>query len=447
MKALELNNLNDKYISDIRNLEKICKEHDRTEGDAFLSNELNFNKDIKCFFLLYEEEALISFIYMFMPSPMEAEISACTLPEERHKGYFKILLQKAMDELLRFNVNEILLVHEPGSTDAKIVLDKLGAKLDFTEYLLFYEGIMPEKSLELKTVTEENMAEVMKLNVDIFSDSLSVSESMVREAVNSDKITPYMVKQHGKIIGVCNVNFESEDISIFGLGIAPKYQGKGLGRAMLESLINKLMTEGHKSITLEVNSENIRAYNLYTSCGFKIRTQFDYYRMNIMNMKFRKAKIYDSDKIMAVINNAVIDMEAEGIHQWDCIYPNTDVIKKDIDEGNLYVYMDEGIIKGLMVLNDFQDEEYKLIKWELDSGRNLVIHRLCIDPSFKGQGLATKFVKFAEEFGRAKNYQSIRLDAFTENKYALNLYKKNGYKLRGTVTFRKGDFYCFEKIL
>jgi len=77
----------------------------------------------------------------------------------------------------------------------------------------------------------------------------------------------------------------------------------------------------------------------------------------------------------------------------------------------------------------------------------LVIHRLCIDPKFKGQRLATKFVKFAEDFGRANNYKSIRLDAFVENQHALNLYQKNGYQVRGTVAFRKGDFYCFEKKL
>lgn len=166
-----------------------------------------------------------------------------------------------------------------------------------------------------------------------------------------------------------------------------------------------------------------------------------------MDMKIKKAQISDADKIMTVINNAVIDMESEGIHQWDCVYPNMDVVKADISEGNLYVYFDEGIIKGIIVLNEFQNEEYKLIKWEQDQGRNLVIHRLCIDPKYKGQRLATKFVKFAEEFGRANNYQSIRLDAYAKNQHALNLYEKNNYKVKGTVTFRKGDFYCFEKIL
>lgn len=281
MKILELQNLNEEYIKDIKKLEKTCKEYDGMSGDAFLSNELNFNKDIKCYFLLCEGETLISFIYMFMPTPKEAEISACTLPEHRYKGYFKTLLQKAMDELKKFNVNEILFVHEPASKEAKIVLDKLKAKYHFTEYLLFYQGGMPEESLQLVTVTKNDMDHVIDLNIDIFNDSLSVSKSMVREAINSAKITPYMVMLDGEIMGVCNVNFESEDVSIFGLGILPKYQGLGYGKKMLNSLIEKLLSTGHKSITLEVNSQNSRAYNLYTKNGFKIKTQFDYYRMEI----------------------------------------------------------------------------------------------------------------------------------------------------------------------
>jgi hypothetical protein len=42
--------------------------------------------------------------------------------------------------------------------------------------------------------------------------------------------------------------------------------------------------------------------------------------------------------------------------------------------------------------------------------------------------------------------ESIRLDAFTENRCALHLYDGNGYKTKGVVTFRKGNFYCYEKM-
>jgi RimJ/RimL family protein N-acetyltransferase len=162
-------------------------------------------------------------------------------------------------------------------------------------------------------------------------------------------------------------------------------------------------------------------------------------------MNIRKGKLEDVGKIVSIIKSAVIDLELENIPQWDDVYPNEAVITSDVNEGNLYVFIDNGIIKGTMTLNEFQDIEYKSINWEYNKGKNLVIHRLCIDPKYKGNGIATNFLKFAEELGKDKGYESIRLDAFTLNNHSCRLYEKNGYEKRGTVIFRKGEFYCFEK--
>ncbi|HQL04640.1 MAG TPA: GNAT family N-acetyltransferase [Treponemataceae bacterium] len=63
------------------------------------------------------------------------------------------------------------------------------------------------------------------------------------------------------------------------------------------------------------------------------------------------------------------------------------------------------------------------------------------------RGLAQKMLAFAETFGREQGYFSIRLDAFSGNTAAIKLYEKNNYRMRGTVRFRKGEFYCYEKNL
>lgn len=159
----------------------------------------------------------------------------------------------------------------------------------------------------------------------------------------------------------------------------------------------------------------------------------------------RKASIDDQQIIMNIINDAVINMESQGIHQWDSIYPSGEVIKNDLSNRNLYVYQDDEGIKGIIVLNEFQDEEYEDMDWKLNSGKQLVVHRLCIDPKYQGQGMARLLMNFAEEYGRENGYESIRLDAFISNKHACNLYEKLGYSTAGIVQFRKGKFYCFEK--
>lgn len=164
-------------------------------------------------------------------------------------------------------------------------------------------------------------------------------------------------------------------------------------------------------------------------------------------MDIKRGKIKDIARIMDIIKAAIANMEAEKVYQWDDMYPNEMVIKDDIINENLYVYIDENIIKGIIVLNETQDGEYKKLKWKYSAKKQIVIHRLCIDPQYQGKGIAKKFLKYAEEYSMENNYGSIRLDAFTKNKTAYTMYEKLGYEKVGIVTFRKGDFYCFEKNL
>jgi ribosomal protein S18 acetylase RimI-like enzyme len=153
------------------------------------------------------------------------------------------------------------------------------------------------------------------------------------------------------------------------------------------------------------------------------------------------------NEIMMIINDAIIEMESKGIYQWDDIYPGKDIISKDIEEENLFIFIEDETIKGFIVLNEHQEAEYKSIDWKYKSGKQMVIHRLCVNPLFQGKGIAKSLVRFAEDYGRQYGYNSMRLDAFKENKGACGLYEKLGYEKTGMVEFRKGHFYCFEKSL
>lgn len=161
----------------------------------------------------------------------------------------------------------------------------------------------------------------------------------------------------------------------------------------------------------------------------------------------KKGSINDKTSIMSMIRAVVADMEANGIYQWDSIYPNEEVIENDLNEGQLYVFVEDNNIKSIMVLNTNQDREYEEVDWKYNSGEQLVVHRLCIDPQFQRQGVANKLMAFAEEYGMEMHYEAIRLDTFSKNYRALGFYKKLGYERVGTITFRKGQFYCYEKKL
>ena len=68
-------------------------------------------------------------------------------------------------------------------------------------------------------------------------------------------------------------------------------------------------------------------------------------------------------KIIAVTKAYGQHLQANGIDQWDENYPDRASIEHDISTNTLYVYQEQDIILGLVVLNESQDDEYNQINW------------------------------------------------------------------------------------
>jgi ribosomal protein S18 acetylase RimI-like enzyme len=164
-------------------------------------------------------------------------------------------------------------------------------------------------------------------------------------------------------------------------------------------------------------------------------------------MNVSKALKADIVPIMELIRQAVLEMHRRKLFQWDDAYPNVDIITEDIAAGSLYKVTIGEKLAGIIVLNEKQSPEYNGLTWESNQGKFLVVHRLCIHPDFQGKGLAKKLMSFAEEHAVKNKYSSIRLDTFTLNQKALQLYDSLKYRRVGTVAFREKIFQCFEKVL
>lgn len=168
-----------------------------------------------------------------------------------------------------------------------------------------------------------------------------------------------------------------------------------------------------------------------------------------MGNEIRAARKEEINEIMELIAKCVQVMQAGGSDQWDEHYPNKEVIGKDIDSGTLYVYEDNHAIAGLIVLDELQAEVYHSIPWVKQEGPHLMMHRLAVHPEVQGKGIARKLTVFGEELARAKGYTSIRLDTYSKNGRALQLYARMGYDRRGEFLFvgRTGHFIALEKVL
>jgi ribosomal protein S18 acetylase RimI-like enzyme len=82
-------------------------------------------------------------------------------------------------------------------------------------------------------------------------------------------------------LGCLRLDFMSDQVGIYAFEVRLGYRGLGYGRQMLEEAIRAISAETQKRIMLDVETDNTNAIGLYLSCGFEIKTTYDYYGLII----------------------------------------------------------------------------------------------------------------------------------------------------------------------
>ncbi len=159
----------------------------------------------------------------------------------------------------------------------------------------------------------------------------------------------------------------------------------------------------------------------------------------------RKANITDLRNICDIYSAAILVMDDNHIHQWDTLYPNEDLLKNDILKNQMYIAEIENQIASVFVLNQENDTEYDNGNWKYKDSAFMVVHRLCVNPRFQNQRVGTKTMQTLEKMLKREGAESIRLDTFSQNPFALRMYEKLGYRRVGEANWRKGLFYLYEK--
>jgi ribosomal protein S18 acetylase RimI-like enzyme len=166
-------------------------------------------------------------------------------------------------------------------------------------------------------------------------------------------------------------------------------------------------------------------------------------------MQIRLAVREDVAGVMGVLRRVVPVMRAAGNLQWDDAYPNAEVFERDIELGQLWVAEIDGAIAGVAALTNDQEPEYAQVGWDIEEPA-IVVHRLAVDPAFRGMGVAGALMRKAEDVAVERAIRVLRVDTNTLNEATQRLFPKLGYALVGEIglAFRPGlRFLCYEKRL
>jgi len=251
MNTFITNRLSSIQYNDARELISQCKEHDGTRGVSFLEPELNADREFPCFYLMYDGVKLVSLLSVFVADDNQCEIYGCTSVEHREKGYFRRLLNDALKNIKKWNIENILLVNEPESKAGAAVLEKLSATLVSSEFLMSYDMSvtpMPLNKLDLRVQKDEN--------TKLFAAYLADEQ-----------------------VGSCNVEFTRSHGVIYDFQIFPEYRGNGYGTELLLLILKHLIENDIEKIFLHVNGANTAAHAMYSHHGFVSEEQLDYWML------------------------------------------------------------------------------------------------------------------------------------------------------------------------
>jgi ribosomal protein S18 acetylase RimI-like enzyme len=109
----------------------------------------------------------------------------------------------------------------------------------------------------------------------------------------------------------------------------------------------------------------------------------------------RLATPEDLPALTTLMRRVVPLMRATGNLQWDESYPNEAVLQRDIDLGQLWVADAETSVAGLAAITMDQEPDYAQVGWDINEPA-IVVHRLAVDPAFRGAGIAGALMLKAE---------------------------------------------------
>jgi ribosomal protein S18 acetylase RimI-like enzyme len=170
-------------------------------------------------------------------------------------------------------------------------------------------------------------------------------------------------------------------------------------------------------------------------------------------MRMRLAVHEDLPALMQLVRRVVPLMRSTGNLQWDENYPDESVFRRDIDLKQLWICEISGEIgteiAGVAALTMDQEPDYTQVGWNINEPA-IVVHRLAVDPAFRGAGVASALMEKAEEIAVNLGISVLRVDTNTQNEATQRLFPKLGYQLAGEIglEFRPGlRFFCYEKRL
>lgn len=267
-----------KQLTDIKELQDICEKEEpfqlKLNWDMLKSREENEVND----FFHYEDGKLVGFLGLY-GFGNKVEVCGMVAPDYRRRGIFTQLYCKAETVLKERGIQHILLNAPSNSESGKGFLQSIPCSYSFSEYQMKWGEVdlSYQEDVRLRLSTPDDVETEVQLDVQCFDfeeeDAREYNARIKREYTDQF----YIIESQEVPVGKMRVSHTDGEAWIYGFAIFPEYQGKGIGRKALTTVVLNEHKNGFP-IFLEVEAKNAYALRLYESCGFEAYHSQGYYK-------------------------------------------------------------------------------------------------------------------------------------------------------------------------
>lgn len=286
--------VNAEEIAAIEQLIAVCNAYEHLKMRVFIRMLQERPGTSTNDFLYYDDDgSLIGYLCLTTWGEVEKELMAIVDPAHRRKGIFRLLLEKARQEFVAEGGKYFTIVCERTSQSGAATMKAMRIALNFSEHEM-HLGTFKAKNtfddrLTFRQATTGDVDAVAKILMedDVSEES---AHAIVARWLQDGKNRIYLATLGGQDLGcdepVGTLRLEdmgrANELGIYGFVVRPDYRGKGYGRQMLEECIRIARANGPVDVMLDVDASNTRAFNLYHSAGFEIKTTYDYYHFEVL---------------------------------------------------------------------------------------------------------------------------------------------------------------------
>ena len=122
--------------------------------------------------------------------------------------------------------------------------------------------------IKISQFCEEDIKEISKILQTDFDDFWI--ENILTSEIKNENTKYIKASIENKIVGFAGILINYDDIHVMNIVVRKDCRNNGIGKILMEALIELAKKENKESLTLEVNEKNIPAIKLYEKFNFEI---------------------------------------------------------------------------------------------------------------------------------------------------------------------------------